>query len=191
VLIIPYTADHIYFERTAVFEIKVVRPTRARPQKNANTLGVSQLNGLISDGFPLVSLMHITMTEPLSDHELKEMPVSKHPIDMDNPLVNTMDKWNDTVNVKWDWFGHFAADTQMKRLIAEDIPKYAGLSCAALSVHGPGDFSLATCSQDFWHFQDGYFNPHMQQETIQKVRIILRSFGTVIQRCKLVICYSV
>jgi hypothetical protein len=171
VVIIPYSADQIFFERTAVVEVKVARPTRERPSKNANKLGISQLNGLIRDGFPLVALMHVSMTEPLKDLEKKAIKFPKQVLDIDQGLKNQPEFWNDTIDVQWDWFGLFSADKQMKRLIAEDIPKYAGLSCGCLSVYGDGDYSWGSCSQDFWHFQHGYFNPHTRPETIERVRL--------------------
>src|SRR5688572_19878829 len=64
VIIIPFSEDKILFERTAAFEVKVIRPTKANPRRNANSFGTEQTLGLVNDGFPLVGLLHICMTEP-------------------------------------------------------------------------------------------------------------------------------
>lgn len=68
-IIIPYNENKIIFERTGACEVKVVRPTRKTVLKNANSLGRTQLNGLIKDGFPFVGLIHLSMSEPLKDFE--------------------------------------------------------------------------------------------------------------------------
>ncbi|MDP9959164.1 hypothetical protein [Chryseobacterium lathyri] len=62
VLIIPFSKDKIHFEKTSVYEIKIVRPTRKNPGRNANSLGVTQALGLVEDGFPLVGLIHVSIT---------------------------------------------------------------------------------------------------------------------------------
>lgn len=69
VLIIPFTKTKIYFERTSVYEIKIVRSTRKNPSRNANSLGVTQALGLVEDGFPLVGLVHVSITEPLPEED--------------------------------------------------------------------------------------------------------------------------
>lgn len=162
VILIPYSKERVFFERTAVFEIKVVRPTRRKPGKNANSLGITQLKGLIEDGFPLVSLMHVCMTEPLLDHEKVILPLATKALDMDNPLNNegVMESFVDT---KFDHFAWYSADNQMRRLITQDIPKYAGLSCC-----DDGTYRFNTCSYNLAHYSDGYFNPYTKESTIQK-----------------------
>jgi hypothetical protein len=77
--------------------------------------------------------------------------------------------FEDTIDVKVDFFSTAAADTQMKRLISTDIPKFVGLSAIGLNFYDDGSSAIASCSQDFWGFQQGYFNPFSKQGTIEKV----------------------
>ncbi|MDX5346230.1 MAG: hypothetical protein LPJ89_06715 [Hymenobacteraceae bacterium] len=145
-----------------------MRPTRTKPSRNANSLGVTQLNGLISDGFPLVGLIHICMPEPLNNKELLTIPFATKPLDVDNPEGNK-GIFDDMVNVSYDWFPIFSTDSQMKRLLSYDIPKYAGISAVGLNFYSNGKMGIHTCSQDYWGFQKGYFNPHTKVETIDKI----------------------
>jgi len=67
IIVIPYSENTIHFERTGVFEVKLVKPTLKNPGRNANSLGLTQTLGLIKDGFPFVGLMHASVTEPLPE----------------------------------------------------------------------------------------------------------------------------
>jgi len=170
VIIIPYSKQKVYLERTVVFEIKVVRPTRDKPGRNANKMGTDQLRGLIRDGFPLVALMHVSMTEPLLEREKTMIQQCKKPIKLNDPSPENLANFKDTEEVGWDWFGLFATDQQMKRLLTHDIPKYAGLRCGELAYFGEEEFQWSTCSQDYWPFEAGYYNPHKKVETIERIK---------------------
>ena len=168
VIIIPFSETHIYFDRTVASEVKVVRPTRRKPSKNANSMGITQLFGLIEDGFPFVSLVHISMPEPLIDAELQVIKFANRPLDMDNPKSN-IGLTDDTRDVLFDWFGFYSAEKQMQRLLAFDIPKYAGLYSTELSYFENGSYSLAESYGDYDSFHNGYFNPKVKADTIKKI----------------------
>lgn len=168
VIIIPFSESNIYFERTVASEVKVVRPTRRKPTRNANSLGVTQLFGLIEDGFPFVSLIHITMPEALKEHEMQTLKFANRVLDMDNPK-NNIGLLDDTRDVLFDWLGMYSADKQMQRLLAFDIPKYAGLYCTELSYFDNGSYSLSDIYGEYNHFHHGYFNPKVKPETINKI----------------------
>ncbi len=176
-ILIPYSATHIYFERTAVYEIKVVRPKRTNPKKSPNSMGITQLKGLIADGFPFVSLMHICMTEPLEENEKMEIKFCTLPANGE-PIPGGIENLEDhLIDVKMDYFSWWSADNQMKRLIAEDIPKYAGLSTFGLNIHENGEYSLTSCSVNLADFQSGYFNPHKKIETVEKIKLHFEKFS--------------
>lgn len=169
ILIIPYGGNgKIYFERTVAIETKVVRPTRRNPKKAPNSYGISQLQGLISDGFPLVGLIHFCMTEPLLEEEKVMVKKDLTPFDMDNPK-NNKEFMQNTVFKKRDDFSWFSAINQMKRLISKDIPKYVGL--CAIGVNITHDNKYATCFDYEFnnHYDSGYFNPHIKISTIEKI----------------------
>jgi len=169
-IIIPFTNKEICFDRTAVCEVKVVRPTRRNPLRNSNSLGTTQLNGLINDGFPFIGLMHISLTEPLMDSEKTVIDFCAISADS-NERIKEGGKIEDYfVKVKVDNFQWYSADKQLQRLISTGIPKFVGLMCLGLSQNNNGNYLLNTTSQKYRCFETGYFNPNRKCETIEKVR---------------------
>lgn len=159
VIIIPFRGELVFFNRAAVYEIKVVRPTRAKPSKNANSLGLTQLNGLISDGFPFVGLIHICMPEPLTDEE-------KLKILMHEKVFNDYSNYKNNRSI--DQFGNYSCDKQMQRLLNLSIPKFAGIAAYSLELYERGLY-IGSCSQSYLDYQKGYFNPERKQETIDNL----------------------
>jgi len=168
VIIIPFSDTKIYFDRTVASEVKVVRPTRRKPSRNANSLGVKQLFGLIEDGFPFISLIHITMPEALKEAEMQTLKFANRPLDMDNPK-NNIGLLDDMRDVLFDWLGMYSASKQMQRLLKFDIPKYAGLYCTELSFFDNGSYVLSDIYGEYNDFNHGYFNPKIKSETIEKI----------------------
>lgn len=64
-LIVPFSEHETLFERTIAIEAKVVRPSLGNPGRNTNTMGRTQVDGLLRDGFPFVGLLHISIPERL------------------------------------------------------------------------------------------------------------------------------
>lgn len=174
ILITPYPDNEIFFNRTCAIEVKVVRPTRKKQKKSPNSYGITQVQGLVKDGFPLVGIIHICMTEPLLDHEKQTIKLDLTPFDMDNPYNNKKFLQN-TIDVKVDTFSTFSAKNQMRRLITKEIPKYVGLCC--IGVNQSSDGSLITSSNHDFNSQydAGYFNPHLKGDTILKIEHFWRN----------------
>jgi hypothetical protein len=169
IIIIPFSDTNIYFDRTVAAEVKVVRPTRKNPSRNANSLGVTQLFGLIEDGFPFVSLVHITMPEALKESEMQTLKFANRVLDMDNPK-NNIGLLDDTRDVLFDWLGMYSAVKQMQRLLKFDVPKYAGLYRTELSFFDNGSYVLSDIYGEYNHFNHGYFNPKVKLETINNIK---------------------
>lgn len=173
ILIIPYSGDEIFYNRTCAIETKVVRPRRDNPRKAPNSYGVTQIEGLIKDGFPLVGLLHICMTEPLKDNEKSIIKLDLTPFDMDNPTNNKY-FLKKTVDVKFDHFSQFSAENQMKKLISKDIPKYVGLNTIGVNIQKDGSL-ITSYNHDFNNgFCSGYFNPYKKTETIEKIKYFFK-----------------
>ncbi|MBO6517236.1 MAG: hypothetical protein JJ975_11860 [Bacteroidia bacterium] len=168
ILIIPSSNGKMLYDRTCVYEVKVVRPTRKKPSRNANSMGVTQVLGLVDDGFPLVGLIHVCMTEPLKENEKMSTKYSTHKANSPEPPKVSFE--DSLIDVKVDHFSWWSADNQIKRLLAFDIPKYVGVSAIGLNVKEDGGFSYSSCSQEFWGFESGYFNPHRKDETLQRLK---------------------
>lgn len=171
IIIIPYKEDKIFFERTIVCEVKIVRPTRKKPSRNANSLGISQIKGLIEDGFPLISLIHVIMTEPLLEEEKLDIKYCTVPANSENGEkidFENIEKY--FVDIKEDHFGWFATDNQMRRLITSELPKYIAIQCFSLEIDVTNKISMSFPSQNLRSFEYGYFNPNSKVDTIQKIK---------------------
>lgn len=168
ILIIPHSTNKIFFNRTCAIEVKVVRPTRENPKKAPNSNGYTQVQGLIKDGFPLVGLIHICMTEPLLENERQNIKFHLMPLDVDNPY-NNKEFLKNTTNLKLDMFSWFSAENQMKRLISKEIPKYVGLCTIGANISSTGNLVIFFDYDFNTSYEAGYFNPHLKTDTIQKI----------------------
>lgn len=180
IIVIPYDDDRVLFERVGVCEVKIVRPTRNNPSKNANSMGITQVKGLIEDGFPFVGLIHVCMSEPLKDEDKMKINFCTIPAnggeDDDSPKIEEGKTLEDYfVPVKFDYFQWYSADKQMKRLISTEIPKYVSLECFGFGKNGD-NFTIESCSLDLEPYKKGCFNPHQSEETIFKVRKHFEAF---------------
>lgn len=154
VLIIPATDEKVYFEYTAAFEVKIVRPTNRNIKKNSCSLGVTQTYGLIDDGFPLVGLLHVCMNAPILPEGLQTLPL------------------HDELGIREiviDTFPLYSVNLQYQRILKSDLPKYVGVKVISLSFSSPYE-SVSYRSSEFDHYQYGYFNPHERSETINGIR---------------------
>ena len=169
-IMIPYTENEISFERTAVCEVKVVRPTRINPLRNANSMGTTQLNGLIKDGFPFVGLIHVSVTEPLKDDEKTTIKFCTLRANSDDRIEEGKKFEDYLVEVKFDNFPWFSADKQLQRLVSLEIPKYVGLKCIGLIQNNGGHYTINAASRKYKGLETGYLNPHRKIETIEKIK---------------------
>ena len=126
------------------------------------------MNGLIKDGFPLVGLIHICMTEPLKEEEKGTIKYDFTPFDLDNSHNN--DFLSNTVEIKVDHFSWFSAENQMKRLISKDLPKYVGLNTFGLNITKDNEV-VTWFNHDFnKKFEAGYFSPYTKGTTIDSIK---------------------
>ncbi|MBB6612166.1 hypothetical protein H7F15_14040 [Pontibacter sp. Tf4] len=168
IIIIPFSGEKVFFERSCAIEVKVVRPTRRNPKRNANSIGEEQVYGLINDGFPLVGLIHICMPEPLNENEkIKQRYItggvgenaSKVPLDE-----------REAVDVLFDHLAIVSLDNQMRRLVSRGFPKYVGLKTVGLNIEK--DYSKMLTFSFYFNtqYEAGYFNPRTSAQTISKIR---------------------
>jgi hypothetical protein len=170
IVIIPYSEMGIHFERTGVYEVKVVRPTVKKPTRNANSLGITQVNGLITDGFPFVGLMHISITEPLPEELKQTIKLCTLPVGDNTKFEEGKTLEDYTVDIKADHFSWYSVDKQLKRLISAGIPKHVALDCYGLNLTERGNYTLTCVSTHLQSYSSGYFNPHATADTIKKIR---------------------
>jgi hypothetical protein len=164
IMIIPYSTQLVYFNRTATIEVKIVRPTRNRPNKDADKSGIKQIKGLITDGFPLIGLMHVCMPEPLKDAEKRKTTFYESALEPKKPNED-----NVGVAVKFDHFPLFSSENQMKRLLVMGFPKFVGLKCVGLNFTSDGQYVIS--EPTFNHrYDSGFYNPRVKPETLELVK---------------------
>lgn len=170
VMIIPFAKTKIYFERTSVYEIKIVRPTRKNPSRNANSLGVTQALGLVDDGFPLVGLIHVSITEPLREEEKKTIKFSK--IKGNNEFLPDKRKSFDDyfVDIKIDQFPGWSSENQIKRLITYNLPACIGISSHGLEFYDDSSITICSCDVSYQKAAACSFNPLTSKQTILKIK---------------------
>jgi len=170
VLIIPFSEDKIHFEKTSVYEVKIVRPTRKNPGRNANSLGVTQALGLVEDGFPLVGLIHVSITEPLPEEEWQDIKFST--LKANGGLVMEEGKSFEDyfIDVKMDQFAWWSSENQIKRLMTLQLPDFVGISTYGLEFYE--DNSITICTSDVYHqkLASCTFNPKISNFTVLKIK---------------------
>lgn len=159
ILLIPYEGKDILFERTGVIEVKVVRPTIKNPSRNANSFGITQINGLIEDGFPLIGLIHICVPEPTPKNDCSQIKY----------LSDKARNSEDYELVKYDWFPHSAVKNQKRRLISFNLPTFVNLYSSSLSFRENGSCELGH-DLEIDIGEKGDFNPETKAEAIKKIK---------------------
>jgi len=149
-------------------EVKIVRPTKQNPNKNANSLGETQIYGIIEDGFPIIGDIHICMAEPLLKEEGLNMQFCKVPSNSDKEEHKQPLTSEDFEVKKIDTFSLATADNQMKRLISVGFPKYIGIESVGLNVINGGYIMMQ--SFNYNGFKSAYFNPQIKRVTVNKIR---------------------
>lgn len=135
VMIIPFSKDEIHFEKTSVYEVKIVRPTRKNPGRNANSLGATQVLGLVEDGFPFVGLIHVSITEPLPEEEKQDIKFSTLKVDSEIGTENSKSFDDYLIDVKMDQFAWWSSENQVKRLMSLQLPDFIGISSYGLEFY--------------------------------------------------------
>lgn len=153
ILIIPGYKDRVYFEFTSAFEVKIVRPTNKNIRKNSNSLGTTQISGMINDGFPLVGLIHICMNEPVLKEHIQYLP--------------NLDNLSEIFT--YDPFPIYSIETQYERILKTDLPMYVGLNIFGLSFN-ENYKEIIQKSSKFQSFERGYFNPKVKSELIKNIK---------------------
>lgn len=175
ILLIPYSENEIYFHRTCAIEVKIVRPRRNNPKKAPNSYGITQVKGLIRDGFPLAGLIHICMPEPLLDGEKTTIKYYPTPLNLDFPMSNHSVMENG-INLKYNHFAQFSVENQMRKLLSKDLPKYVGLNTIGVNCSKKDGRLVVWFNHDFnLHFCSAYFNPYKKRETIEKIEKFFRN----------------
>lgn len=169
-IIIPFSKSKIYFERASVYEIKIVRPTRKNPGRNANSLGITQVLGLAEDGFPLVGLIHVSITEPLPEEEKVTIKFSTIKANSGSGTEKGKSFEDYFIDVKMDQFAWWSSDNQIKRLRTLQLPDFIGVSSYGLKFYENNDITI--CTSDVYHqkLAGCTFNPKRSQLTVLKIK---------------------
>ncbi|HFK5505004.1 hypothetical protein [Elizabethkingia anophelis] len=175
IIIIPFNSQQIFFEHCSVYEVKVLKPTRIKPYRNANSLGVTQVKGLVDDGFPIISLIHVCMTEPLTEVEKAIIKCSPL-IDREIEGWETKNFVDETIDVKVDHFSMWSSENQLKRLRVQGLENFIGINSFGLDFWGDGNVSICTHDVSYTNLSTAKKNPKMKRSTIQRLKLHFTKF---------------
>lgn len=179
ILFIPYYGEYLFYDRAAVYEVKIVRPSFKQPGKSANKLGEKQVYGLLEDGFPLVGLLHVVIADPLLPGQTSTIRMSKVPANIDRqpgdpPLPPLEDLFEEE---PLDWLPWYSVDKQMARLISIGFPKYVAIDAFSITQNPDGTHQTTT-TQEWRGYRSGYFNPRKTLELQQCLQQHFERYGT-------------
>jgi len=167
IILIPYKDVFVHFEMSIVIEVKIVRPTRANPHRNANSIGRNQLWGLMEDGFPYIGLLHVTMTEPLLDKEKgKILHIPQNAIS-ELSENNSLDEI--AIEKDYDHFTDFSVERQQSRLLHHNLPECAAIVCIGLDFYETKGIAFTQSIPDNFEIYKGKMNPRFRNDTIKKL----------------------
>jgi len=165
-LIIPFNDYRYHFERSIAIEVKVLRPTIAKPSRNSNSMGFKQTSGLLQDGFPFVGLLHIAVPETTPAEFCWDVPMIANTLGPNGELVETGER------VVIDPFPIITAQRQEGRINALGLPVEAGFKSIGLNLSRDGeDFSGGTVGFE----KTGGPNPQLSQELLAAIEEYLNN----------------
>lgn len=133
-LIVPKIKTQLQPSRSVAIEVKIVRPRLINPDRNANAMGKTQSIGLLSDGFPFVGLLHISIPEPSPEYLKWKVPVFSGKLGPNKEILETGEY------AYIDPFPLASAERQLGRLIALDLPDQVGFSVIGMKLSKDGSF---------------------------------------------------
>ncbi len=165
-LIIPFNESRYYFDRAIAIEVKVLRPTIAKPSRNVNSMGFNQTTGLLQDGFPFIGLLHIAIPEATPAEFCWDVPMIDNTLGPNGELVETGKR------VAMDPFPIITAQRQEGRINALDLPEEAGFNSIGLNLSLDGEnFSGGTVGFE----KTGRPNPLLSQEIMEAIEKYLNN----------------
>lgn len=120
VLIVPEIAGRLATEYSAAIEVKRVSLREGVLGKNVGRYGITQASGLWRDGFPLVGILHIVVTEPGPIEHHRDLQIWR--------VVDDQGRAEYQEDVRADITGSLAADRQIARLRSQIFEERIGFN---------------------------------------------------------------
>lgn len=163
-LIVPFTDKEIMLSKAIGIEAKIVRPTIAKPYRNANTMGEKQAKGLLRDGFPFVGLLHISIPEPLPKEMHWSLPIMSNKLGSNGELVATGEF------ASLDWFPTVHAERHEGRILALNLPPPIAYKIISFNLSKDNqNFSGNTMNES----RRGYLNPNISNKLLESIELLL------------------
>lgn len=148
-LFVPMSGQVAQVRNTAFAEVKIIRPTRNNPAKDHKDSGRQQILGLVNQGVPIISLIHIILPETnLTTFE------QGYNLDTNEDLNAVFTKLSGIVN-----------ERQVGRLEHLELPDFVGYSAALLEV--VGNVTMASLNHSLFCKHNPRYQPEVG-ELIQK-----------------------
>lgn len=163
-LIVPFSETEILFERTIAIEAKVLRPSVNNPGRSTNSMGRTQVDGLLRDGFPFVGLLHISVPEPLPSQLHWKIRHMSNRLGANGELLETGEYH------MFDPFPLVSAERQEGRVLALDLPKEVGYQVIAMTLSKDGE---RFCGNTVGGGCIGVCNPGASNTLVNSVQVLL------------------
>lgn len=163
ILIIPFMNGLPEFHKAMAVEVKVPRPTIINPGKNPSSMGVSQVKGLLRDGFPFCGLLHLSAAEPLPEELQVPIPLMENRLDENGNLIRS----GKYVNL--DYSGFSSVNRQIGRLKQLDIHQAVGFCTKSVGLYVDGN-GKRMISISEGHERWPMANPYTSQALISRIK---------------------
>jgi len=174
-LVIPKVDGRLVYDRTIAIEVKIIRPTFERPDRNSNSFGVSQACGLLDDGFPFVGLLHISIPEPLPSELHLTIPHLSSRLGPDRQPIPS-GKF-----CSFDPFPLLAGARQLGRLKAMKLPEAVAFKSIGLTLSEDGERIVGNTIGDD---RRGAKNPKTDSQLLRRVQELVDERCDVFSKVK-------
>lgn len=165
-LVVPLVAGQLVLDRLIAVEAKIVRPTFERPHRNSNSLGGSQVLGLIGDGFLFVGLLHVSIPGSLPSDLHLTVPHLTSNFGPDRQPIPSGQFYT------FDPFALYSAKRQEGRLQAIGLSEIVAYSSIAFTLSQDGE---RIAGNTIGNNRRGRANPNVSSKLMARVGELVMS----------------
>lgn len=163
VLLVPTFDGDRFCERAMAIEAKRFVVPRCNRGRSPNEYGTDQINGLCSDGFPLVGLLHVALVEDSADDDLVEIPVLKMKYAIsESPFEGT---------TQIDPAHFNTTKRHVGRIEGLQLPEYVGYNVETLQIDKTGS---RVVGWSVWGWKAPKVNPARDAALVERLRNLKR-----------------
>lgn len=165
VLIVPSRDGQLLLEFSAAIEVKRLALRNGKIGRNTDRYGITQAQGLLRDGFPLVGVLHLVVSDPGDGEHIKDVDVWR--------VTNTDTQEIEKVGTKTaDLTALRGADIQISRLFSRASSNLIGFNSLGLQQTSSDGFSYTSY---FSRGRPALLNSNVSPKLLQSIRVAIES----------------